>query len=78
MENAPSVQSRFVNVPAPAEFPPIVTPSIVPPLMSAVVTVPKSAIVVPANDAVPSPFLVNALEFSAEPSVVMYIKLCRG
>ena len=39
----PCEESIVVNVPAPADAPPIVTPSIVPPLMSTVVTVPKSA-----------------------------------
>ena len=39
----------FVKDPAAADEPPITTPSIVPPLISAVVTVPRLAIVVPAN-----------------------------
>ena len=43
----PSETLTLVKVPAAAELAPIVVPSILPPSISAVVTVPKSAIVVP-------------------------------
>ena len=48
---------KVVNDPAAADVPPITVPSIVPPLMSAVVTVPKSVQVAPA--AVGEPVMVG-------------------
>ena len=70
-EKVPVVAARAAKEPAAVEAPPITAPSIVPPLMSAVVTVPKLAIVVPAKVAVPSAALVKALEFAAVPRVVI-------
>ena len=65
---------KFVNVPAAGEAAPIVAPSIEPPLMSAVVTVPRSAhvpVTVVAFDSVIAAALKVTVSPLASPSVVL-------
>ena len=70
-EKVPVVAARAAKEPAAVEAPPITAPSIVPPLISTVVTVPRLAHVPPAAVHVLSEAQVRAFDAAAVPRVVI-------